>query len=158
TTTYYIEVSKAGCANTQRVPVTVNVTAAPTAPVVATVLPVCYGSTTSIAVNNPTTGVEYKWYTVATAGTAVFTGSTFVTPALLANTTYYVESTNPGCGVSSRTAVPVTVNPIVALPQVQASATTVGTGQTVILSVNPITPDVTYNWYTSATETTPVHT
>ncbi|SHG90218.1 Ig-like domain-containing protein [Pedobacter caeni] len=158
TTTYYIEVSKAGCANTVRVPVKVTVTAAPTAPVLATVLPVCYGSTASLAVNAPGAGVSYKWYTVSTGGTSIFTGSTFVTPALTANTTYYVEASNPGCGTSTRTAVPVTVNPIVTLPQIQASATTVGSGQTVTLNATSPDANVTFNWFDSATATTPKFT
>lgn len=158
TTTYYIEVSKAGCANAQRVPVTVTVTAAPTAPVVATVLPVCYGSTTSISVSNPGAGLSYNWYTVANGGTPIFTGATFVTPALTANTTYYVESANPGCGTSTRTVVPVPVNPMVTLPQIQASATAVASGQTVVLTATSPDADVTFNWYTSAMATTPVFT
>ena len=158
TTIYYIEVSKGNCANVERVPVTVTITPAPSAPVLATVLPVCYGSTASLSVNNAIAGVNYNWYTLAAGGTPIFTGATFVSPALLANTTYYVEAASPGCGVSTRTAVPVTVNPMVSLPQVTASATTVNAGQTVILNVNPITPDVTYNWYTDANSTTAVYT
>ncbi|WP_316817848.1 putative Ig domain-containing protein [Pedobacter nyackensis] len=157
-TTYYIEVSKAGCANLQRIPVKVNVTPAPAAPAFATVLPVCYGSTTSIAVSNPVTGVSYNWYTTAAGVTPVFTGTTFVTPGLFANTTYYVEAANPGCGVSTRTAVPVTVNPVVTLPQIQASATTVAPGQTVILNASSPDANVTFNWYTSANATTPIYT
>ncbi|WP_316842211.1 putative Ig domain-containing protein [Pedobacter gandavensis] len=158
TTIYYIEVSKGTCANVERVPVTVTVTPAPTAPVLATVLPVCYGSTASLSVNNAVVGLNYNWYTTSAGGTSVFTGSTFVTPALLANTVYYVEAISPGCGGSSRTAVPVTVNPIVSLPQVQASATTVNAGQTVILNVNPVAADVTYNWYNTANATTAIYT
>lgn len=38
---------------------------------------------------------DYKWYSSATGGTELATGSTFVTPAITANTTYYVS------GVSS---------------------------------------------------------
>jgi len=158
TTTYYIEVSKAGCANAQRIPVTVNVTAAPTAPVFATVVPVCYGSTTSISVSNPGVGVSYNWYTTAAGVTPIFTGTTFVTPALTANTTYYVEAANPGCGTSTRTAVAVPVNPIVTLPQIQASVTTVASGQTVVLNATSPDANVTFNWYTSATATTPIYT
>ncbi|ALL04511.1 hypothetical protein AQ505_02785 [Pedobacter sp. PACM 27299] len=158
TTTYYVEVSKNNCANTERIPVTVTITPAPSAPVLASVSAVCYGSTASLTVNNATPGLNYNWYTLAAGGTAVFTGATFVTPALLANTTYYVEAASPGCGVSTRTAVPVTVNPIVALPQVTASATTVNAGQTVILNISPVAADVTYNWFTDAASTTPVYT
>lgn len=155
TTTYYIEVSKAGCANALRIPVTVTVTAAPTPPVLATVLPVCYGAAASLTVNAPVAGINYNWYTVSNGGTAVFTGTTFVTPALTASTTYYVEAANPRCGVSGRTAVPVTVNPIVTLPQIQASATTVTSGQTVILTASSPDANVTFNWFDSATATTP---
>jgi gliding motility-associated-like protein len=158
TTTYYIEVSKADCANALRVPVTVTVTAAPTAPVVATVLPVCYGSTTSISVNSPGVGVSYNWYIAANGGTPIFTGTTFITPALTAAVTYYVEASNPGCGTSTRTAVPVPVNPMITLPQIQASATAVASGQTVVLNATSPDVDVTFNWYTSATDTTPKFT
>ncbi|WP_316746765.1 putative Ig domain-containing protein [Pedobacter gandavensis] len=158
TTTYYIEVSRGNCPNPTRVPVTVTITPAPTAPVLATVLPVCYGSAASLTVSNAVAGLNYNWYTLAAGGTPVFTGATFVTPGLTANTTYYVEAISPGCGGSTRTAVPVTVNPIVALPQVQASATTVNAGQTVILNINPVTADVTYNWYTDANRTTLAYT
>ncbi|MCX2453228.1 putative Ig domain-containing protein [Pedobacter sp. PLR] len=157
TTTYYIEVSRGNCANVNRVPVTVTITPAPTAPVLATVLPVCYGSTASLTVSNATAGLNYNWYTVPTGGTSVFTGATFVTSALTANAIYYVEAISPGCGGSTRTAVPVTVNPIVSLPQVHASATTVNAGQTVLLNISPVLADVTYNWYTDLNGTIPVY-
>ncbi|MBB2149771.1 Ig-like domain-containing protein [Pedobacter gandavensis] len=157
TTTYYIEVSRGTCANLQRIPVTVTITPAPTEPVLATELPVCYGSTASLTVNNVVPGLNYNWYTAATGGASVFSGATFVTPALTASTTYYVEANSPGCGSSTRTAVPVTVNPIVNLPQVTASATTVNAGQTVILNISPVIADVTYNWYTDLNGTSPVY-
>ncbi|WP_316819950.1 putative Ig domain-containing protein [Pedobacter gandavensis] len=158
TTTYYIEVSKGTCANTERIPVIVTVTSAPEAPVLATVLPVCYGSNASLTVNNAVAGLNYNWYTSSTGGTSVFTGPTFTSPALLANTTYYVEAMSPGCVGSSRTAVPITVNPIVNLPQVQASATTVNAGQTVILNVNPVETGITYNWFNAPNATSPIYT
>lgn len=158
TTTYYIEVVKNNCANAQRIPVTVTVTPAPTAPVLATVLPVCYGATATLAVNNPVAGITYNWYNAATGGTVLFSGDTYTTPALMTNATFYVEALSPGCGASARTAVPVTVNPMVALPQLQASATTVNAGQAVILNATSTDADVTFNWYTSATSTTPVYT
>src|SRR5215217_4357881 len=85
TKTYYIEVSKGSCANVQRIPVTVTVTTPPAVPVVAAVAPVCSGSSAVIAVSSPGAGITYKWYTAATGGSPVFSGSTFTTPALTAN-------------------------------------------------------------------------
>jgi gliding motility-associated-like protein len=158
TTTYYIEVIKGTCANELRVPVTVTVTPAPNAPVLATVLPVCYGSTASLTVGNAVAGLNYNWYTTVAGTTPVFTGATFVTPALTASTTYYVEAISPGCGGSTRTAVAVPVNPIVTLPQIQASATTIAPGQTAVLTATSADTDVTFNWYTTSTGTTPVFT
>ncbi|TDQ10143.1 Ig-like domain-containing protein [Pedobacter metabolipauper] len=158
TTTYYIEVSKGSCANVQRVPVTVTVTTAPAAPVVAAVPPVCSGSAAVISVTAPVTGTDYNWYTTATGGTPVFTGAVFTTPALTTNTIYYVEAANGSCISTTRTAVPVGVNPLPVLPQVQASASTVNPGQTVILTATSTESNITFNWYTSSASTTPVFT
>ncbi|WP_214228989.1 putative Ig domain-containing protein, partial [Pedobacter sp. B4-66] len=158
TTTYYIEVSKGSCANVTRVPVTVKVTTAPGLPTVAAVAPVCSGSTAVISVTAPVAGTDYNWYTTATGGTAIFTGSTFTTPVLTSGITYYVEAANGTCVSATRVAVPVTVNPLPVLPQISASATAVNVGQTVVLTGTSTDANVTFNWYTSANSTTPVYT
>ncbi|WP_438871782.1 putative Ig domain-containing protein, partial [Pedobacter panaciterrae] len=157
-TTYYIEVSKGSCANKTRIPVTVTVTTAPAKPVVAAVAPVCSGSSAVIPVTSPVTGTTYKWYTVATGGTAIFTGAVFTTPALTVNTTYYVEAANGTCVSATRTAVAVSVNPLPVLPQIQASATTINPGQTAILTATSADANVIFKWYTSATSTTAIAT
>ncbi|MEI6297684.1 MAG: hypothetical protein WCO84_08690, partial [bacterium] len=57
----------------------------------------------------------YKWYDAASGGTLLFTGSSFTTPVLNNNTTYYVQDST--CGASAtRTAIAVTVIPIPAAP------------------------------------------
>ncbi|SEA87163.1 gliding motility-associated C-terminal domain-containing protein [Pedobacter hartonius] len=157
-TTYYIEVSSNGCANPVRVPVTVTVTPAVANPVLAAVAPVCAGSPAVLSVANPQAGITYKWYTAATGGTAVFTDSIFVTPALTANTTYYLEASNGNCISASRVAAAVTVNPRPVLPQIQASATTVTQGQSVSLTATSTETDVVFNWYNTPDGTTPVFT
>lgn len=158
TTTYYIEVSKGSCANIQRIPVKVTVTTPPAVPVVAAVPPVCFGSGAVISVSSPVSGVTYNWYTTATGGTPVFTGSTFTTPALTANTTYYVGAANGDCVSASRRPVAITVTPLPVLPQILASATSVNPGQTAILTATSSETNITFNWYTSAGSTTPVFT
>jgi gliding motility-associated-like protein len=157
-TTFYIEVSKGTCANTERVPVRVTVTTAPDVPTLAAASPVCAGSTGVLSVNNAAPGVTYKWYTVMTDGTPVFEGPVFTTGPLNTSTTYYVEAANGSCLSSSRTAALVTVNPLPVLPQVQASATTVSPGQTAILNASSTESNVLFNWYSSANAATPLFT
>ncbi|RYE18459.1 MAG: hypothetical protein EOP51_21920, partial [Sphingobacteriales bacterium] len=111
TTTYYIEITRAGCTSLDRVPVTVNVTPALTAPAVANAGPVCDGATATVSITSPDATVTYNWYEVANGGTPIFTGTTFTSPALTANKTYYVEATLGTCASPTRTAVNLTVNP-----------------------------------------------
>lgn len=156
TTTYYIEVSKGSCANVQRIPVTVTVTTPPVAPVVAVVAPVCSGSSAIISIDSPIAETTYSWFLTSTGGTAIFTGPVFTSSALSANTTFYVEAANGSCVNGTRVAVNVTVNPLPALPQVQASSTTVNAGQTATLTATSLDPTVTFNWYDSLNGSAPV--
>ncbi|MBB6501399.1 putative Ig domain-containing protein [Pedobacter cryoconitis] len=158
TTVYYVEVSKNGCANPSRIPVTVTVTTGLTTPVITPPSPVCSGSTATLSIANPVTGTTYNWYTVATGGTSVFTGTTFTTPALTTNTTYYAEAANGTCVSSARGTAAITVNALPLLPQITASATTVSQGQSVSLTGSSTESNVTFNWYTSANAVTPVFT
>lgn len=52
-----------------------------------------------------------NWYSAATGGTSLGSGSTFTTPSITSTTTYYVAASSGGCS-STRTAVIATVNPI----------------------------------------------
>ncbi len=100
------------------------------------------------------TGTSYKWYTTATGGTAIFTGSPFNTPSISASTTYYVSAVNSGGCESNRTAVLATVNP---LPQVNLGVDRViCPGASTTLNGTSGTSGVTYLWNTNAT--TPVIT
>lgn len=157
-TTFYIEVSKNGCANTDRMPVPVTVTTEPNAPVIASSAAICAGSPAVLSVSNPVTGTTYKWYTQLAGGTPVFEGAVFNAGVLNATTTYYVEAANGNCLSSSRTVAVVTVNPLPNLPQVQASSTTVSPGQTAILNASSTEANIIFNWYNSAVATTPLHT
>lgn len=125
---YSISVSDntVGCPNETA---NVNVIAAPT-PAAPDVPPVniCSGSPATITVSSPTG--THEWFTVASGGTAIAVGNNYTTPALVANTTYYVQTTVNGC-TSTRTAVSVTVNPIPAAPT--ATGTIICAGQTASL-------------------------
>jgi len=158
TTIYYIQISRNGCANPERVPVTVNVVPVLAVPVVANAnVSSCSGSPVTISVTNPVATITYRWYEVATGGTLLFSGATFVTPALTTNKIYYVEASKSGCVSATRTAVNITIGPRPVLPQIQASASTIPAGQTAILTATSTDTNVDFLWYTSANATTAVY-
>ncbi|RYE20454.1 MAG: hypothetical protein EOP51_17800, partial [Sphingobacteriales bacterium] len=112
-TTYYVQVSRNGCSGSVRYPVQVLVNDPPAKPVVvpasASILSGQTATFTATAGNN----VTIKWYEASTGGTPVFTGSTFTSPALSANKTYYAESSIGNCVNPDRTPAPVTVTAVV---------------------------------------------
>ncbi|RYE22808.1 MAG: hypothetical protein EOP51_12325 [Sphingobacteriales bacterium] len=72
---------------------------------------ICYNNPVTLTASGALAGYEYKWYDASTGGTLLSALSTFTTPSLTANTTYYVAINQVGAPVcaSSRTAVTVTV-------------------------------------------------
>jgi gliding motility-associated-like protein len=158
-TTYYIAVSRNGCANSERIPVTVNVVPQLPVPTISvSSINVCEGSPVTLAVDNPNPAITYRWYETQTGGTEVHNGATFTISAVNANKTYYVEATQQGCTSAGRASVDVLVSPRPVLPQVQASVSTINAGQTVVLTASSTDTDVDFNWYTSANAATPVYT
>ncbi|CAI2767756.1 Ig-like domain-containing protein [Flavobacterium collinsii] len=146
-TTYYVEVTRNGCVNSERNPVvvTVNNPIAPT-PVTASPANLCGGATTSISIDSPVVGTVYKWYDASTGGNLVFTGTVFATPNLTATTTYYVEASIGTCISSSRTPVTVTVNPRPSAPVAVSSHVIIQSGQDATLAVVS-SPGINHNWY-----------
>jgi gliding motility-associated-like protein len=108
TKTYYVEVSSAqACTSTSRTAVTVVVNAIPTEPVVVAPDTICSHDVAVLKATAP--GGTYKWYDVATGGTPVFSGDTYL-PVLASTKTFYVEVVSGSQCVSlSRTPVMVTV-------------------------------------------------
>lgn len=158
--TYFVAAKRIGCIEeSERVAVNVTVTPALAVPVVANAnLNSCSGAPVTISVTNPDATITYRWYEVATAGTVLFSGPTFVSPALTANKTYYVEASKTGCVSATRTAVNITVAPSPVLPQIQVSASTVPAGQSAILTATSTDTNVDFLWYTSANATTAIYT
>ena len=149
-TTYYVELTRNGCVNGERNPVTVNVNN-PIAPAGIDIVPsnLCSGETTTITIQSPVAGTTYNWYDAATGGTLVFTGTSFVTPSLTAPTSYYIEAVIGTC-LSTRTAVNVNVNPRPAPPVPVSSNVIIQSGQNVQLAV-VTTPTYDYDWYDAPT-------
>ncbi|WP_207495234.1 gliding motility-associated C-terminal domain-containing protein [Aridibaculum aurantiacum] len=84
--------------------------------VTPTTTSICSGSTTTFNVQSPVAGSNYNWYTTATGGTPIYTGSSFTTPAVTGTTEYFVEQSAGGCTSPTRTRVEVTVLAPLAVP------------------------------------------
>lgn len=124
THTYYVQSKRYNCTASisERVKVTINVNPLPTVSAANTTT--CSGSTATLFVDNPVTGIAYRWYDLATNGTLLTTATTYSIPVLTANRTYYVEAynTTTGCISSSRAAVNVIVLPVAVLNGTSGSA------------------------------------
>jgi len=152
TTTYYVQATISGCLSS-RTAVHAIVTPAPQVPVVSNVT-ICAGTTASLHAT-PGPGI-FAWYDVQTGGTALILSPDYTTPPLTANKAYWVENVRNGCE-SARTRVDVTVNQIPAVPGDQIQTTCKGSSILLTASASP-PPSGTYEWYTTATGTTPVAT
>lgn len=151
-TSYYVQASNGTCVNNSRTQVTVTVNARPANPVVAAAgTQVCQGQATTLTIDNPQTGFVYTWYTAASGGTAVATGSSFTTPALNANATYYVEVSNGTCSNATRTRVDVTVLPPPTAPVIAANGTNICSGNATTLNIQDPQTGYTYNWFEAPT-------
>jgi hypothetical protein len=78
---------------------------------------ICTGSKATLKATAP--GGPYQWYDAPTNGNLLYTGTSFTTPILTANTMYYVQTALNGC-TSNRTAVSVTVDPLPAKPGISS--------------------------------------
>jgi len=119
------------------VPVTVNVTPN-TTPAVSNMNVFC-GQTAAISATG--TG-NYFWYSDPAATNQVGTGSPFVSPALLSNTTYYVRSGSGGCA-SALASVNITVNSNVPAPTASNQSIGCGNSATITATGSP----TSYAWY-----------
>ncbi len=92
---------------------------------------------------------NYRWYTVATGGTAIAGAfnNTYITPVLASTTTYYVAANNGVCESPTRTSVIATINTIPSAP-----TTTGGTacGPNPVLLTASGSINGNYRWYTTS--------
>ncbi len=103
---------------------------------------ICSGNTATL-IATITIGT-CQWYTVASGGILLSTGTSYTTPVLSATTTYYVQTIYNGC-VSARIPVTVTVTPLPVAPTVALATICQGTTATLTATAPPV---ATYNWFT----------
>jgi gliding motility-associated-like protein len=147
---YFVERVENGCPS-QRTQVFVQVISAPDP--TPTNTQICAGTSATIN-SNISNAFTVNWYNSPSTTTPIFTGTTFTTPALSSNTTYYAQTFVNGCP-SARVPVTVTVVTPPAAPTV--SGTSICSGQTATL--NATAPSgVTFAWFSTATGGTAIFT
>src|SRR5690606_36423834 len=115
THTFYVTVEGDGLCENQSGDakvITVTVSEAPAAPEVQANVTISSGQSATLTASlaaGTSPDVEIVWYSAATGGTELGTGTTFNTGPLTASTTYYVGTRHPVSGCESLTRVPVTV-------------------------------------------------
>jgi gliding motility-associated-like protein len=152
TTTYYVElVTASPVCTSERVPAVATVLPAASAPTAITGSRCGPGSVT-IAASSSVAGT-IRWYDASSGGTLLQTDytttlSTYKTPSIAVNTTYYAEFSNGSC-TSSRTPVLAKVNTGIApAPPTATGNSRCGEG-TVTLNASSSTAGV-FRWYTAS--------
>ncbi|WP_417353005.1 T9SS type B sorting domain-containing protein [Flavobacterium alkalisoli] len=146
TTTYYASTHDETCTTASRTAVTATINPIPTVTVTQPD-PICSGETATLQAM-PSAG-NVNWYSAATGGTAIGSGTSFTTPVLNSDTTFYAEAISNGCPSASREAVTVTVNTIPDAGEDEEVVFCEGSQAT----LNTNLSNVTYLW--SNGETTP---
>lgn len=146
TTTYYVSINNGLCEG-PRTAVTATINTIPSAPT-TTGANACGSSSLTLTAAGGSAG-QYRWYTVASGGTAIAgeTNATYVTPLLTLTTTYYVSINNGTCE-SGRTAVIGTINTIPAAPTTTGGAIC-GSGTVTLNAAGGVAGQ--YRWYTVPT-------
>ncbi len=123
--TYYAEAANAtGCVSIDRV--SVNVIDNPLPTVATADMAICPGSTATLTATTTDQNATINWYSIATGGDVIFTGSTFTTPALSIQTSYYAEAVDntTGCVSAARASATVQMLQPLTAPVVTVGETT----------------------------------
>ncbi len=135
TKNYYAESNKNSCGSS-RILIKAIIDAIPSAPVANDISRCGSGPVTLSA----TSSQQIYWYSAASGGNLLNTGTTFTTPTLISNTSYYVE-TGTSCR-SNRVTVQALIVNIPNVPSVHDTSRC-GPGTLVIRATSP----VQVNWY-----------
>jgi gliding motility-associated-like protein len=145
TTTYYASGYDSTC-DAPRTAITATINPFPA--VQAGINPIICAGTTATLQASATAGTV-NWYATATDGTALGTGTSFTTPILTSNTTYYAEAVSPeGCISTSRASV--TAN-VVTLPTITATTPVSICGPGTVMLEATASVGATINWYSQPT-------
>ena len=101
---------------------------------------ICEGESTTISVDNPETGVTYTWSNGETGNS--------ISVSVAGTYTCYGENDVNSCQGENSNGIEITVNPLPIAPIIDAGNTEICQGESTIISVVIIVPEVTYHWNT----------
>lgn len=131
TTTYYVNTT-IGTKTSLMTAVTVKVNDELPAPIAKSQI-ACESSHTTLVASG--SAGSYQWYDAPVGGTLLRVGDTYVTPALINGTSYYVQAVVDGC-VSPRTKVDITVTPLPKVTSASANIVCGGVAQNYAITAN----------------------
>ncbi len=146
-TTYYVAQTDGTCESV-RSPVVVNLVTTPAAPTASSAQSFCSANNATVA-NLTSTAVgtnTIKWYSSASLGSSILSGTVSLTTA----TTYYTTQTNSSGCESSSAPVTVTINPTPSAPTASTQNLCASTIPTVGNLVANLGEGNTAKWYTVA--------
>jgi hypothetical protein len=151
TTIFYVSIDNGTC-ESPRTPLIATINTIPPPPT-ATGNSACGSASLTLNTSGAANG-QYRWYTVASGGTAIAgeVNNSYVTPLLTATTNYYVSINNGTCE-STRTSVMATINTVPNPPV--ANGVVVCSGFSVTLNASGGT-NGQYKWYTVPSLGSPV--
>ncbi|HEX2934482.1 MAG TPA: T9SS type A sorting domain-containing protein [Bacteroidales bacterium] len=146
TTSFYVDATNLGATTPTRTEVVATIKAIPS---VAATTPASRCGNGVVSLEATANAGTINWYSAAEGGDILGSGNSFVSPAISASTTYYVEVSENGCISASRTAIVATVNNVPEQPsEISGNASvTKGTKE----AYNVISASgVTYEWTATA--------
>jgi len=144
TTNYYVDATANSCTTETRTAITATINA----------IPAITGTTDSsrcgtgtITIRATSSNGTIKWYSAATGGTALGTGTSFTTPNISSTKVYFVGATQGSCTTATRTAVTATIKTIPTITgKVDGSRCDSGT-----VTMMATASAGTIKWYSSST-------
>ena len=152
-TTYYVEAktTSSACVSATRSPIIGTVNAIPVVPTAVGASRCGTGTVTVSA--NPATGLTVDWYSAATNGTLLLSGSTsYTSPSITSTKSYYATARNATttCISSTRATVTATVKSVLAAPSSLTGTTAicsiVGTAISSRYTATAVTGATSYTW------------
>lgn len=140
TTTYFVDAFEADCSTGTRTAVTATINQIP---IVTTTSPVTVCGNNTATLSATTTVGTINWYTTATGGTSIGSGTSFTTPILSEDTTFYVDAINNECSSGNR--IPVLAQ-VFDLPEVKDENVILCEGS--VITLNAGVSNATYLWST----------
>ena len=152
-TTYYVEAktTSSACVSATRSPIIGTVNAIPVVPTAVGASRCGTGVVTVSA--NPATGLTVDWYSAATSGTLLLSGSTsYTSPSITSTKSYYATARNAAtaCVSATRATVTATVTALLAAPSSLTGTTAicsiVGTATSARYTATAVTGATSYTW------------